>query len=117
MRTLLACVIVVMWGCGACTTESRARRDADAAFKAGQQSAQPAMVVIFRGFVRKTIVPWTKDLTLAEALLQAEYTGSWDPRSITVTRQGEVYRIDPKRLLRGQENPTLEAGDVVEVQR
>ena len=117
MRILWICLVAVMWTCCACTTESRARKDADEAFKAGQQSAQPAAVVIFRGFVRKTVVPWTESLTLAEALLQAEYTGFWDPRSITITRQGEVYRINPKRLVSGQENPTLEPGDVVDVER
>jgi hypothetical protein len=113
----------VALGVSACTTTSKARRDAQAAFEAGQQQAQQARqaqqspVVYFRGLLRKPTVPWTEDLTLAKALLQAEYTGLWDPHLITLTRKGETYRIDPKRLLSGQDDLPLQADDLIEVQR
>jgi hypothetical protein len=74
-------------------------------------------VVYFRGFVRKSFVPWIEDLTLAKAILQAEYTGQWDPHLITITRQGRVFHVNPKRLLSGLDDPALEPGDIVEVQR
>jgi hypothetical protein len=107
-----------------CTTKATARREAERkAFIATQQSAmagpenqpqqQPA--VWFRGDVRNQRVPWTEGLTLAQAIIAAHYTWTWDPRFITVTRQGEVYQINPRHLLRGQEDPLLEPGDVVEV--
>jgi hypothetical protein len=120
MRKYFGCLLGVALGVSACTTKSSAKRQADAAFQAGQQQAQQAQqgaVVYFRGFVRKPAVPWAEDLTLAKALLQAEYTGMWDPRLITITRKGETFRINPKRLLSGQEDPVLEPGDIVEVQR
>lgn len=77
------------------------------------EQQQPA--VFFQGDIRNPRVPWKEGLTLAEALVTAQYTWNWDPHRITVTRNGEVYPVDPKRLLRGQENPVLEPGDVVEV--
>ena len=104
-----------------CTTKATARREAERkAFIATQQSAMPPqenqqLVVWFRGDVRNPRVPWTEGLTLAQALLAAQYTFNWDPHIITVTRQGEVHPVNPRRLLRGQEDPLLEPGDVVEV--
>ena len=61
------------------------------------------------------VVPWTEGLTLAQALVAAQYTFNWDPHTITVTRQGEVHPVNARRLLRGQDDPLLEPGDVVEV--
>jgi hypothetical protein len=109
-------------GLSACTTKSQAKRDARAAFEAGQQAqqarqGQQSPVVYFRGLVRKPIVAWTDDLTLAKALLQAEYTGLWDPHLITLTRKGETIRIDPKRLLSGLDDLPLKPDDLIEVQR
>ena len=106
-----------------CTTRATARREAEKkAFIATQQSAMPPPenqqqqpAVWFRGDVRNQRVPWTEGLTLAQAIIAAQYTWTWDPHTITVTRQGEVYAVNPKNLLRGQEDPLLEPGDVVEV--
>ena len=120
MRPCLGLLLGVALGVSACTSASKARRDAQAAFEAGQRQAQQAQqnpVVYFRGPLRKLTVPWTEDLTLAKALLQAEYTGLWDPHRITLTRQGETYRIDPKRLLSGQDDRLLKPDDLIEVQR
>jgi len=72
-------------------------------------------MVYFRGDVRKPGVPWAEELTLSKGLLAAEYTGIWDPHSILIIRKGEPFKINPKRLLSGEEDPTLEPGDVVEV--
>ena len=123
MRPCLGLLLGFALGVSGCTTTSKARRDAQAAFDAGQRQAQEARqaqqtpVVHFRGLVRKPTVPWTEDLTLAKALLQAEYTGLWDPHLILLTRQGETYRIDPKRLLSGQDDVPLKPDDLIEVQR
>ena len=67
--------------------------------------------------VRNPRVPWTEGLTLARALLAAEYTGTLDPTRIRITRQGQSYTVDVKHLLRGQDDPLLEPGDLVEVFR
>ena len=74
-------------------------------------------VVWLKGPVRNPRVPWTEDLTLAQALLVAEYTGLNNPFKIDVIRQGKRYSINVGRLLRGLENPLMEPGDVVEIVR
>lgn len=103
-----------------CVSKSKSRLDAERAYMEGQQrvlaeqSAQQP-VVWFRGDIRNPRVPWTEGLSLAQALLAAQYTWNWDPRFITVTRNGETHPINPKRLLRGEEDPVLEPGDVIEI--
>jgi hypothetical protein len=118
---LLICLCLLGSLSSGCVSKSNARLQAEKAFLEGQQKAlveqqqqlQPA--VWFRGDIRNQRVPWTEGLTLSRALLAAQYTWSWDPRTITVTRAGELYAVDAKRLLRGLEDPELEPGDVVEV--
>ena len=122
MKTALAILLFALALTG-CVTKATARREAERkAFIATQQSAmagpenqQQQPTVWFRGDVRNQRVPWTEGLTLAQAIIAAHYTWTWDPRVITVTRQGEVYQVNPRHLLRGQEDPLLEPGDVVEV--
>ena len=119
MKTWLCGLTVVALAFSACTTKSGARRDAEAAFQSGQQLGQQQQqpMVYFRGYVRRPAVPWVEGLTLAQALVQADYTGALDPRVITVTRGGELHRIDVRRLLNGREDPLLEPGDLIEIQR
>ena len=120
MKTALIMLLFAL-ALNGCTTKEAARREADKkAFIATQQSAMAAQAnqepaVWFRGDVRNQRVPWTEGLTLAEALVAAQYTGNWDPHRITLTRQGEIFVINPRRLLRGQDNPELELGDLIEV--
>ena len=106
----------------ACVSKSKARHESERAFMEGQQRAlieqqqqqqQPA--VWFRGDVRNQRIPWTEGLTLSQALVAAQYTGNWDPRLIRITRNGEIYPVNARRLLRGQDDPVLEPGDLVEV--
>jgi len=119
---LLAGAVLVMTGC-ASKPDAAAKLREHEAFLKGQQQALGAMqqaqqpVVWFRGLIRNSRVPWTEELTLARALLAAEYTGTLDPISIRVIRQGQTYAIDIKALLRGQDDPPLEPGDIVEVLR
>jgi hypothetical protein len=108
---------------GGCVSGSKARLREKEAFQKGQQQAiavqQQAQepVVWFRGLVRRTRVPWTEGLTLAQGILAADYTGALNPGSVRVIRRGQVYPIDMKLLLRGEEDPLLEPGDIVEVLR
>jgi hypothetical protein len=83
----------------------------------GPPASPPRDVVFVRGPVRNALVVWTDDLTLAKALVEADYIGQRDPRVITVTRHGQVFRISPRRLLSGLEDPPLEPGDIIEVQQ
>jgi hypothetical protein len=113
--------LVVLSALTGCESDARKHAERARAFEQGrQQGLQEAEeknqpVVLFRGDVRNPRVPWKEGITLAQALLVAQYTWSWDPRSITVTRDGQTYTINPRRFLRGQEDPELEPGDVVEV--
>jgi hypothetical protein len=119
MKGMLGILLLALALTG-CATKATARREAEKAAIATQQSTMAAQAiqepaVWFRGDVRNQRVPWTEGLTLAQALIAAQYTFNWDPHTITVTRQGAMYPVNPKRLLRGQEDPLLEPGDVVEV--
>ena len=113
------CGLILLAASG-CVTRSKASARAQAAFAAGQQQAaaqQRAPAVFFRGDIKNSSVPWSEDLTLAKALLAAEYTGLWDPHAIVIIRKGETFKIDPKTFMRGAEDPLLEPGDTVEIHR
>jgi len=119
MKLLLFCIMLVAVISG-CASKSQARLEAQKVIveehrRALAEELQKQPSVWFRGDVRNQRVLWTEGLTLAQALVAAEYTWNWDPRVITVTRAGEVYSVNPRRLLRGEENPLLEPNDIVEV--
>ena len=71
--------------------------------------------VIIKGNVRHPILPWTEDLTVTRAIVQADYIGQRKPLTISIMRQGERLFVDPARLLLGIIDPWLEAGDILEL--
>ena len=109
-----------------CVSKARARAEARAAFLAGQQQALERMqqnapagptvspTVTFIGEVKNRLIPWTADLTLAKAIVAADYYGSVDPASIVLIRDGQQTVYDPKKLLQGADI-LLEPRDVVEI--
>jgi hypothetical protein len=107
-----------------CVSKSKAEAKARAAFAAGQQQATARMQqmqalpqgpsVTINGEVRNHIVPWTEGLTLANALLAADYYGAADPGLIYLVRSGKATLVHPKQLLSGVDVP-LQAGDVVQL--
>src|SRR5438067_1213046 len=85
-------LILLLALCG-CMTKSKAKADARAAYMAGQQQAlervlQSRNSVTFLGPVRNPLVTWTADLTLAKALVTADYYSRNDPREIVIIRNG-----------------------------
>lgn len=117
----LCCGIGALGLLTGCVSKARADRKAREAFMAGQQHAIQQMqlrgtVVTVVGEVRNPLVPWTSDLTLARAILAAEYFGATDPVEILVTRAGEEIRLDPRALLGGEDFP-LQPRDVIELKR
>jgi protein involved in polysaccharide export with SLBB domain len=106
----------------ACTSQSKAKAQAHAAFLAGQQQAMARMMqprgpaVSILGDVRIPSLPWTEDLTVAKAIVAAGYLGSGDPSLIVLIRNGEAITIDPGQLLNGQDLP-MQPGDVLQIQR
>jgi hypothetical protein len=74
-------------------------------------------LVWIRGDVKNPAVPWNDQLTLARAIVAAEYKGLWDPHVIMIIRQGQTYRVKPRDLLSGRDDPALEPGDTVVIER
>ncbi len=99
-----------------CVSKSEMRRREQAAFVAGRNSVQRELAagVTVVGPVVHPQVPWVAGLTLAQAIATAHYLDSRDPKSITITRNGEQATVDPKDLVNGTV-VTLESGDVVEI--
>lgn len=123
-KLIVACLcslVLLGWTTG-CSRKDRREAELQKAFLAGQQQALQQMQtqrpsVTVRGEVRNPQVPWVEGLTLTQAILTADYYGRRDPSNIIVIRQGQAFEIDPRRLLRGQEDPLLEVGDLVELVR
>jgi hypothetical protein len=119
MRALLVILFATAFLNG-CVTREGARREAQKTLFQEQQRAefekqQKEPAVWFRGDIRHPRVPWQEGLGLVEALATAQYTWNWDPRVLTITRDGQIYTVNVRRLLRGQENPELEPGDIIDV--
>ena len=119
MHRFLICVVLALVATS-CVTKSGARREAQKTLFENQQreameQQQREPAVWFRGDIRNARVPWREDLTLVEALDAAQYTQRQDPHTLTVTRKGEVFKVNVHRLLRGQDNPVLEPDDIIDV--
>jgi hypothetical protein len=102
-----------------CVTKSKADAMAKQAFIAGEkrgellQSQSHSVWVV--GNVRQPVVPWTEDLTLAKAIVAADYLSNRDPGLITVFRNGQPpFRISAQQMLKGVDLPLL-AGDRIEI--
>jgi hypothetical protein len=103
---------------GGCVSKKAAKLEAQQAFMAGQQQAvqrqADTFTVTVQGPVTNHILPWTIDLTLAKAIVEANYVNIFNPRVIRVVRNGQTTEVDPTDLLKGHDMP-LEAGDVVQI--
>ena len=104
--------------CG-CVTKSQARAQVQAAYLAGQNDALAKMAgvdqaIVIVGPVEHPKVPWVEGMTLSQAIATANYTSIHNPKEITITRQGEQARINPKDLLNGHVVP-LEPGDTITI--
>jgi len=103
-----------------CTTHAPPRPPPGDAFRAGQQHALEQLyqarfpVVTVLGPVRNPTLDWTAELTLARAIVAADYQGIRDPRGIRLHRGQQQWQIDPRQLLAGQDWP-LQPGDRIEI--
>jgi len=109
-------------GPAGCVTKSEADAQARKAFMAGQQAAlmrmqqNQGLSVTFMGEVAIPVIPWTPDMTLARALVAANYRGAVEPSEILILRAGRAIRIEPRQLLTGEDVPLM-AGDMVEIRQ
>ena len=117
------CGLSVLAGAFAgCVSKSKANAQARRAYIAGQQETMVRMQqmqtqgqgpsVTVNGEVRNHVVPWTEGMTLAKALVAADYFGATDPAQIIIVHNGVATRVEPRQLLSGTDIP-LQPGDVV----
>jgi hypothetical protein len=113
-------MLLVAVALGGCVSKGKANAQARAAFMAGQQQAMARMQqaqgpsVTINGEVRNHVVPWTEGLTLAKAVLAADYCGAKDPGQLLIVHNGIATHVDPKQLLSGVDIP-LQSGDIVQL--
>src|SRR5882757_8812866 len=90
---ICAALATVLWLSG-CETKKAADARARAAYLAGVKQGQAiektANTIWMIGNVKNALIPWTEDLTLAKAIVAAEYQGTADPGQIVVRHDGEA---------------------------
>ena len=124
MRSRLVICALCLGVLAGCVSKAKARRDAQAAFMAGQQEAMrraqlqgaqgPSITV--NGPVKNPILPWRDDLTLAKAIVEAEYTAPGDPAEILLVRAGRAFRLELQQIFSGHDVP-LQPGDIIQLHR
>jgi hypothetical protein len=67
------------------------------------------------GPVKNSVLVWSEGLSLARALVLAEYQRNSAPSSITIYRNNQPLQIDPQAVLNGADFP-LFPGDIVYLQ-
>jgi hypothetical protein len=120
-RLVYCCgALLLVLACAGCVSKSKANAEAKRAFAAGEQRAMMRMQqaqtphVTVNGSVRNPLLPWTEDMTVAKAIVAAGYYGAKAPKEILIVRQGQALRLDPAKLLNGEDIP-LQSGDVLEL--
>jgi len=79
--------------------------------------AEQKPVIWVRGEVKNRAVPWDEEMTLSRAIVAAQYTGFSDPHAISILRAGQAYKVSARDLLRQRDDPPLQPGDVVVIER
>jgi hypothetical protein len=104
-----------------CVSKNNAQLQARMAYLAGQQAAiaqaqQQAQgpTVRVQGQVKYPVIAWTEGMTLARALVSAQYASNTDPGAIIIRRAGQEIPINLQRFYAGDDYP-VEAGDVIEL--
>jgi hypothetical protein len=112
-----------------CASKAKTQAQIRHAYAAGEQAARAQMEqqanlqqqlavnsqVKFLGPVKNPLVTWSDGLTLARALVDAQYERMATPASITIYRSNQQLHVDPQSLLQGQDYP-LFPGDVIFIQ-
>jgi len=123
--SISGCIMVLLaFLTSGCMAKNKADAQARAAFFAGQRQAVEMVqraqamgpTVTILGPVRNPTIPWTNELTLAKALIAADYFGRTDPSEILVVRNGQATTHDPKKLLNGEDVP-LQPRDIIEIRQ
>jgi hypothetical protein len=119
-RLCLGAMTIAALTAGAgCTSSSKARAQADAAYRAGQQQAvrneeARKRGITFTGPISNSLIPWTEGLTLAQAIAAAAWNAKTDPRLIILTRGAEIVTMTPQQALEAADEP-MQPGDHVDM--
>jgi hypothetical protein len=106
MRTALVLLVgLALAGCVTRTTQVLA------------PPAEQKPVIWVRGDVKNRAVPWDEEMTLSRAIVAAQYTGFSDPHAISILRAGQTYKVSARDLLKQRDDPPLQPGDVVVIER
>lgn len=117
-KLIFAALLILTVATGGCMTRSQAEADEREAYLAGQRDAFASMAeanrtsIMVIGQVQNHKIPWKDGMTLAQAIVEANYVSDFNPRQIILLRRGKSTGIDPKELLRGHDVP-LEPGDTI----
>ncbi|MDB6122398.1 MAG: hypothetical protein JWQ71_1391 [Pedosphaera sp.] len=115
----IACLLILLALAAGCTTKGKSKEQARRAYLSGQQQGRAQMqpqtpFVYVMGNVANHTIPLTDDMTLARALVFAQYLGAGNPTEIVVVRNGLATNIDPTELLHGHD-VKVEANDRIEI--
>jgi hypothetical protein len=114
---LFTAILILLAAAAGCTTKSKAKARAQSAFMAGQNAGlrtqAQGMTVSVIGAVRNPIIAWTEDLTLAKAIVIAEFQEQRNPREIVIRRAGQEFRISPQTLLKGEDIPLQPRDEII----
>ncbi|HZM02663.1 MAG TPA: hypothetical protein VFC44_06540 [Candidatus Saccharimonadales bacterium] len=124
MRYFTGFLFLAILCAAGCVTKKEEAMRARQAYMAGQQPGPPPQAalppgepfVLLRGSVQHPALPWTHGMTLANAIVAADYTGFMNPILVRVIRQGQI--VDECKgvdLLHGHDFP-LESGDIILLQ-
>lgn len=126
MKLVCSILLLLSLGLAGCASNAKTKAQIQHAYAAGveagkiqagqqqmQQSGVPQVKIL--GHVRNQVLDWSDGMTLARALADAEYLEQNTPTAITIYRNGQPLRIDPQRLLAGEDYP-LYPGDTVVIQ-
>jgi hypothetical protein len=121
MRPVVGILSLLSLLLAGCVSRKEADLQAHQAYLAGQQQAakqwqlkQPPEIVV-QGPVRNPVVPWVENLTLAKAIVDADYTGFMNPILIRVIRNGQmIEEMKGIDLLHGRDLP-LQPGDIIDI--
>ena len=124
MRITVICSALLMLLAAGCVTKSEAQRQAHEAYLTGQNQAltgaangpkNPTAPIIVIGQVDNNTVPWSDDLTLANALISANYQLKTGPSKITITRDGQTFPVNVRDFLKGGNDIPLQPGDRIDL--
>jgi hypothetical protein len=117
-KLFFAALLISVVTTSGCVTRSQAEADEHEAYLDGQRDAFASVAeanrtsIMVIGQVQNREIPWKDGMTLAQAIVAANYVSNFNPREIILLRRGKSISIDPKELLRGHDVP-LEPGDTI----